>query len=86
MTLAVRSENIRIEEESGLEAEVMEKSFAGGLLRVVLKLSDGTEVIASRYGIDAGVQPGQKLHISFQPEDAVLVDRPEKNPGEEADA
>ncbi len=86
VTLAVRSENIRIEEESGLEAEVMEKSFAGGLLRVVLKLSDRTEVIASRYGIDAGVQPGQKLHISFQPEDAVLVDRPEKNPGEEADA
>ena len=86
VTLAVRSENIRIEEERGLEAEIVEKSFAGGLLRVVLKLSDGTEVIASRYGIDAGVQPGQRLHMSFQPEDAVLVDRQDKTSGEEEHA
>lgn len=77
VTFAVRSENIKIGEKDGLEAEVVEKSFAGGLLRVLLKLSDGTEVIASRYGIDAGVLPGQKLLISFEPCDAVLVDRSE---------
>ena len=46
-------------------------------MRVVLKLSDGTELTASRYGIDAAVQPGQKLFVSFEPEDAVLVDRPD---------
>lgn len=78
ITLAVRSENIRLEGDRGLEAEVAEKSFAGGLLRVVLKLSDGTELTASRYGIDAAVQPGQKLFVSFEPEDAVLVDRPDE--------
>lgn len=77
VTFAVRSENIKIGEKDGLGAEVVEKSFAGGLLRVLLKLSDGTEVIASRYGIDAGVLPGQKLLISFEPCDAVLVDRSE---------
>ena len=51
--------------ESGLPAEVIEKSFAGGLLRVVLKLADGTEVVANRHGIDAGVQPGQKVTCSL---------------------
>lgn len=80
VTLAVRSENIRLDGGCGLEAEVAEKSFAGGLLRVVLKLSDGTEVTASRYGIDAAVQPGEKVCLSFEPSDAVLVDRP-GNPG-----
>ena len=80
VTLAVRSENIRLDGGCGLEAEVSEKSFAGGLLRVVLKLSDGTEVTASRYGIDAAVQPGEKVCLSFEPSDAVLVDRP-GNPG-----
>ena len=78
VTLAVRSENMKIEDSRGLKAEVVEKSFAGGLLRVVPKLSDGTEVIASRYGIDAGVQPGQHLYVSFEPGDAVLVDRAEE--------
>ena len=76
VTLAVRSENIRLDGGCGLEAEVAEKSFAGGLLRVVLKLADGTEVTASRYGIDAAVQPGEKVCLSFEPGDAVLVDRP----------
>ena len=80
VTLAVRSENIRLDGGCGLEAEVAEKSFAGGLLRVVLKLSDGTEVTASRYGIDAAVQPGEKVCLSFEAGDAVLVDRP-GNPG-----
>ena len=76
VTLAVRSENIVLDEscQKGLSAEIVEKSFAGGLLRVVLKLGDGTEVIASRYGIDASVQPGQKVTCFFDPENAVLVD------------
>ena len=86
VTLAVRSENILLQETavigdtgtdyrdavdisvadgsldahnknsvSGLQATVTEKNFAGGQLRVTLKLSDGTLLIASRYGIDASV-------------------------------
>ncbi len=107
VTLAVRSENILLQEGmtvtgdtstdntdtvsmsaadgifnthitdnmSGLQATVTEKNFAGGQLRVTLKLSDGTELIASRYGIDASVAEGQKVRCSFLPTDAVLVDR-----------
>ena len=76
VTLAVRSENMIFDEtcQSGMEAVVVEKSFAGGLLRVALKLADGTEVIANRHGIDAGVQPGQKVTCHFDAENAVLVD------------
>ena len=78
VTMAVRSENLIFDEkcQSGLEADVVEKSFAGGLLRVVLKLADGTEVVANRHGIDAGVQPGQKVTCHFDAENVVLVDLP----------
>ena len=106
VTLAVRSENILLQEaaaigdtgtdngdtvdisvaggisdihdtnsRSGLQATVTEKNFAGGQLRVTLKLSDGTQLIASRYGIDASVAEGQTVRCSFLPADAVLVDR-----------
>ena len=106
VTLAVRSENILLQEAaaigdtgtdngdtvdisvaggisdihdtnsiSGLKATVTEKNFAGGQLRVTLKLSDGTQLIASRYGIDASVAEGQTVRCSFLPADAVLVDR-----------
>ena len=79
VTLAVRSENVRLQEKmtekDGLQATVVEKNFAGGQLRVTLKLNDGTELIASRYGIDASVAEGQTVRCSFLPTDAVLVDR-----------
>ena len=106
VTLAVRSENILLQETavigdtgtdyrdavdisvadgsldahnknsvSGLQATVTEKNFAGGQLRVTLKLSDGTQLIASRYGIDASVAEGQTVRCGFLPTDAVLVDR-----------
>lgn len=106
VTLAVRSENILLQETavigdtgtdhrdavdisvsgggldahnknsiSGLQATVTEKNFAGGQLRVTLKLSDGTQLIASRYGIDASIAEGQIVRCSFLPTDAVLVDR-----------
>ena len=105
VTLAVRSENILLQEAavigntgtdngdtvdisvaggisdihdansiSGLQATVTEKNFAGGQLRVTLKLRDGTQLIASRYGIDASVAEGQTVRCSFLPADAVLVD------------
>lgn len=114
VTIAVRSENIRFEENvknkqgnlqkkecaekiahegtqnhmdntnstgkiHGLTAKVTEKTFAGGQLRVVLKTTDGQEIIASRYGIDTNVNVGETVRCCFKPSDAVLVDRPEAN-------
>ena len=81
VTIAVRSENIRFEENNdcyGFNAEVIEKTFAGGQLRVVLKTSEGQEIVASRYGIDTNVSVGEKVRCCFLPTDAVLVDREER--------
>ena len=78
VTIAVRSENIRFEENNdcdGLNTEVIEKTFAGGQLRVVLKTSEGQEIVASRYGIDTNVSVGEKVRCCFLPTDAVLVDQ-----------
>lgn len=107
VTIAVRSENIRFEENKenaqestqnytlentqksahesaekntdnscyGLIAEVVEKTFAGGQLRVVLNTSEGQEIVASRYGIDTNVSVGEKVRCCFLPTDAVLVDQ-----------
>lgn len=77
LTLAVRSEKISIcpkSGEFGISADVLEKTFAGGMLRIALKPASGAEIIASRHGIDSGVQAGETVNVCFEAEDAVLVD------------
>ena len=90
LTLAVRSENILLDEvemENVVEqneaegtgrhlyATVKEKNFAAGQLRVLLALSDGTELTASRFGMNANIQPGQQIKWYFDPRNAIVVDR-----------
>lgn len=79
VTIAVRTENIQMDEDCGcgLKAVVEEKSFSAGQLRMVLRLNDGQQIVASRYGIDADVKEGQQVCWRFQASDAVLVDRKE---------
>ena len=74
-TLAIRSENIRIDGESVCtqEAVVVEKSFAGGQLRILFRLSDGQLLTASRYGIDNDMQAGETVKIGWDAKDAVKV-------------
>ena len=90
LTLAVRSENILLDEAEmenvveqneaegtgrHLYATVKEKNFAAGQLRVLLALSDGTEITASRFGMNANIQPGQQIKWYFDPRNAIVVDR-----------
>ena len=74
-TFAIRSENILMTGETVCtqEAVVMEKSFAGGQLRILFGLPDGQTITASRYGIDNDLQPGQKVKIGWDAKDAVKV-------------
>lgn len=74
-TLAIRSENIRMDGESVCtqEAVVVEKSFAGGQLRILFRLSDGQLLTASRYGIDNDMQAGETVKIGWDAKDAVKV-------------
>lgn len=74
-TFAIRSENILMNGEAVCtqEAVVVEKSFAGGQLRILFRLPDGQTLTASRYGIDNDLQPGQKVQIGWDAKDAVKV-------------
>ena len=71
-TFAIRSENILMNGEAVCtqEAVVVEKSFAGGQLRILFRLPDGQTLTASRYGIDNDLQPGQKVQIGWDAKDA----------------
>ena len=74
-TFAIRSENILMNGEAVCtqEAVVVEKSFAGGQLRILFGLPDGQTITASRYGIDNDLQPGQQVKIGWNAKDAVKV-------------
>lgn len=83
-TFAIRSENILMNGEAVCtqEAVVVEKSFAGGQLRILFRLPDGQTLTASRYGIDNDLQPGQQVKIGWDAKDAVKVidnDKDENN-------
>lgn len=72
---AVRAENVRMsgEDVCRLDAEVMEKSYAGGQLRILFRLEDGQTITANRYGIDADIKVGTSLKIGWRAEDAILM-------------
>ena len=83
-TFAIRSENILMNGEAACtqEAVVVEKSFAGGQLRILFGLPDGQTLTASRYGIDNDLQPGQQVRIGWEEPHAVKVidnDKDENN-------
>lgn len=70
LTYAIRTENVLMdgERECVREASVAEKSFAGGQLRILFRLSDGQTVTASRYGIDTKLTEGAACRIGWKPE------------------
>lgn len=73
---AVRAENVLMDGEAVCihEAKVVEKSFAGGQLRIVFELTDGQRITANRYGIDADRRVGETIKIGWKPETAVEVE------------
>ena len=76
VTAAVRSEYLEFlpEGSGGIPAEVREKSFSAGMLRIALETASGTELIASRHGIDYDVAPGEHVTVGFSREHAVCVE------------
>lgn len=81
LTLAIRSENIGIAREpktdTYIEGTISEKSFAGGMLRIVVKTSDDTEIVISRHGINIDYAIGEHVYMEWPTEAAVLVDMEE---------
>jgi spermidine/putrescine transport system ATP-binding protein len=83
VTAAVRSEYVNFEPAGGpggaagmgLKAQVSDKSFAGGQLRITARFPDGSEITASRHGIDSPLQAGQDVIVTWgSPSRAILVD------------
>lgn len=71
----VRSENVLMNGEAVCtrEAIVEEKNFAGGQLRILFRLSDGQQVIASRCGIETEIKVGEQIKIGWLPEHQIPV-------------
>lgn len=71
---AVRAESVLINEtECTLDAVVIEKSFAGGQLRILFALNDGQKITASRFGIDYDLKVGEQAKIGWKEDSAVRV-------------
>jgi spermidine/putrescine transport system ATP-binding protein len=76
--IAVRGDNIQLEPYSaaspGAEGVVMDKHFAGGLLRVTVKLAcNGEEIISTGRGIDSPLSAGQKVSVLWNAGDEMIV-------------
>lgn len=78
VTVAVRSEQLQLltQDPGGcaLRVVVKEKNFAGGLLRIIVALSDGRELVSSRHGIDSPLTPGDCVWVSWPIDGAVAVE------------
>ncbi len=74
--VAVRSENMLLGRDpgEGLRLSVIEKNFAGGMLRISLDGGSLGELTASRQGIDSSFQPGDVVFVSWEAEHGVIVD------------
>ena len=75
LSVALRSENVEFcPAGEGIPAAVTEKSFAAGMSRIVLKTEDGSELTASRHGLDYDLRAGDKVSFRFRAEHAVPVE------------
>ncbi len=74
--LAVRAEALELTPgwgEVGLLGSVHEKSFAGGMLRISIRLKDGQEIVASRHGIDSDLKSGDPVSVTWKVDSAIAV-------------
>ncbi len=84
--IAVRSESIEFGEgcKCDMKGTIVEKTFAGGQLRLTIKTQSGLDIIASRHGIDIGVNVGDEVNFTWCTQSAVPVDVKVQNSGEVA--
>ena len=77
-SIAVRSENVRVWREphaaAHLAGTIEEKSFAGGMLRIVVRLNDGTGIVITRQGINFDYDIGEPVFLEWDASQAVFVD------------
>ncbi|MEG0542366.1 MAG: TOBE domain-containing protein, partial [Angelakisella sp.] len=78
LSFSVRSENLSAgtQQTEGfcLAATVAENNYVGGMLRIVFRLADGREIYSTRHGIHRKVSLGDTVYLSWDPDNAALVD------------
>lgn len=78
VTLSVRSENLLVSstpvEGFTLAAQVVENRFAGGTLRLLLRLANGQELSAIRTGSQSQLETGSRVFVYWDPAHAAVVE------------
>ena len=72
----IRASEITLEDDCGFvscSAVVLEKSYAGGQLKLLLALEDEQQITASRFGIDYNLQVGEHTIVGWKKNNAVKV-------------
>jgi len=72
--LAIRPEKIRLVSEGPLEGVVEAREFLGKIYKYVVRLKDGRQVIVRSA---ERVKIGANVHLTFEPQDAVVFPYPE---------
>lgn len=72
---ALRTEHVILNApDSKFHATVVEKSFRGSMLRIVLKTQCNQEIVSTNFGVDSKLKEGDKVLFSWKDENIVLVD------------
>lgn len=72
--VAVKSEKIEFTScDAGIPVVVKEKSFTGGMLKIIMQTNDGQTIVSSSLGMNSEFSVGDRTRINFQPENACLV-------------
>ena len=79
LTVALRREHLSLLKENpenvhGFWAVIKDKRFSGGILQILLSYGDNLELISSKQGLDSDLTVGDKVFVSWNPDNAVPVD------------
>lgn len=75
LNFSLRSEHVIVlTEDAGFKATIIEKSFRGSLLRIVLKSTCGQEIVSTNFGSDSSLREGESVCFSWKSENLILVD------------
>ncbi|WAC28508.1 ABC transporter ATP-binding protein [Ancylobacter sp. SL191] len=80
----VRPEQLRLHPQAsnastlGFEGEALDVAYEGSVTHVTLRVRTGQKITATLSAATALPTPGETLHIGFQPEDGLLLARPER--------
>ncbi len=80
--LSIRPERIRLN-GSGEPGTVAEVVFVGAFIRILVDTDAGDRLTVVRQNDGRAIEPGARVHVGWQPEDAYEIDNPPTTPNME---